>query len=138
MKQILPNQENSLLPAEIREQRQSLWRLVVSPSIWLAHFLACYITGAIWCEKFARRDGGLEWVRLAIATYTVAALIGIGLNARAGWRRHKFGDSTLPHDFDTPEDRTRFLGFSTFLLAALSAVATVFTAIVAFFFSDCR
>ena len=123
---------------ETRETRQSLWRLTFAPATWAAHFLACYITAAIWCEKFAGRAGELGWVRAAIAIYTVAALVGIGLNARGGWRRHKFGESTLRHDFDTPEDRHRFLGFATFLLAALSAVATVFTAIVVLFFHDCR
>lgn len=125
-------------PDETAEGRQSLWRLTIAPTIWALHFLACYVTGAIWCEKFVGRDGELGWVRSAIGIFTAVALVGIALNAWAGWKRHKFGDATLPHDFDTPEDRHRFLGFATFLLAALSFVATVFTAIVALFFSDCR
>jgi hypothetical protein len=44
----------------------------------------------------------------------------------------------LPHDHDTPADRHRFLGFATFLLGLLSALATIFTALVAIFFQDCR
>lgn len=123
---------------DTHESRQSLWMLTIGPSVWALHFLACYITAAVWCEKFAGREAALGWVRGAIAIYTVAALIGIGLNARAGWRRHRFGAGELPHDFDTPEDRHRFLGFATFLLAALSAVAVIFTALVALFFYDCR
>jgi hypothetical protein len=44
----------------------------------------------------------------------------------------------LPHDFDTPGDRHRFLGFATVLLAGLSAVATLFAAVVVLYFEDCR
>ena len=40
---------------ETHESRQSLWLLIVSPSMWAAHFLPCYITAAVWCEKFAGR-----------------------------------------------------------------------------------
>lgn len=123
---------------ETSEIRQSLWMLTISPSIWAFHFLASYITAAIWCEKLAGRNGPLGSVRLMIAAYTVAALIGIGLNGWAGWKRHQFGSSTLPHDYDSPEDRHRFLGFATFLLAMLSVVATIFVASVALFFGDCR
>jgi hypothetical protein len=128
----------SATSSETDESRQSLWRLTVGPVIWALHFLACYITAAIWCEKYAGRDGPLGSVRVAIAVLTIVALAGIAWAARDGWRRHSFGASTLPHDFDTPEDRHRFLGFSAFLLAALSGVATIFTALVAIFMSDCR
>ncbi len=123
---------------ETSEIRQSLWLLTISPFVWAAHFLACYITAAIWCEKVAGRSGALGFVRVMIAIYTAVALIGIGLNGWAGWRRHTFGSSTLPHDYDSPEDRHRFLGFATFLLAILSAIATIFVASVTLFFADCR
>jgi hypothetical protein len=123
---------------ETHESRQSLWHLTVAPGTWALHFLACYVTAAIWCERFAGREGGLGWVRGAIGVGTLIALAVIALTARSGWKRHTLGEATLPHDFDTPEDRHRFLGFATFLLAVLSAVATVFTALVALFFSDCR
>lgn len=120
------------------EREESLWLLIVSPTIWAAHFMLSYITAAVWCAKFAPADGSLGFVRWAIAGYTVVALAGIALNGRGGLRRHRFGSESLPHDFDTPGDRHRFLGFSTVLLAGLSAVATVFVAIVAIFFEDCR
>ena len=120
------------------EEKESLWRLIVSPTIWAVHFMACYVTAAIWCAKYAPRFGSLEPVRWAIAIYTVAALIGIAWNGFGGLRRHRFGSESLPHDFDTPGDRHRFLGFATTLLAALSAVAVVFAAMVVVFFEDCR
>ncbi|MGB7839915.1 MAG: hypothetical protein WBL40_17580 [Terrimicrobiaceae bacterium] len=42
---------------ETHEKRQSLWLLMISPTIWAAHFLLCYLTAAIWCAKFAGRNG---------------------------------------------------------------------------------
>ena len=120
------------------EDRESLWLLIVSPTIWAAHFLLSYISAAIWCAKYAARYGSIEPVRWAIVAYTVIALAGIAWNGRSGLRRHRFQSESLPHDFDTPGDRHRFLGFATVLLAGLSAVATVFAAFVVLFFDDCR
>ena len=122
----------------LHEKHESLWRLVVSPTIWAMHFLLCYVTAAIWCAKFASRFDSLGPVRALIAGYTVVALGGIALNGVDGLRRHQHGEAMLPHDEDTPEDRHRFLGFATALLAALSAVAVLFAAAVTFFFHDCR
>jgi disulfide bond formation protein DsbB len=123
---------------ETDESRQNLWLLIVSPAIWTAHFLLSYITAAVWCAKFAGRDGSLGGVRVAIGTYTAVALLAIAVNAWGGLRRHRHGSETTTHDFDTPADRHRFLGFATVLLAALSFVATIFVAMVALFFEDCR
>ena len=123
---------------ETHESRQSLWRPVLPPIIWAAHFLLCYLTAAIWCAKLAGRDGPLGGARTAIAAYTLIALAAIALVGWGGWRRHTFDGSETRHDFDTPADRHRFLGFATVLLAGLSAVATIFTALAAVFFRDCR
>lgn len=120
------------------EKNESLWRLVVSPTIWAAHFLLSYVTAAIWCAKYVPRDGSLDPVRWAIAGYTLLAIVGIALNGWSGWRRHTLGSATVPHDDDTPEDRHRFLGFSTALLAGLSAVATLYAALVIVFVRSCR
>ena len=123
---------------ETHESRQSLWRLIAAPTIWAAHFLLSYVTAAIWCEKFAGRDGPLGGARVAIIIYTVVALVGIGLSGWDGWRRHRLGPEEVPHHDDTPEDRHRFLGFATLLLASLSAVAVLFAAAVVVVFKDCR
>lgn len=120
------------------EKRESLWMLTISPLIWSLHFLLSYATAAVWCEKVAGRDGSLWDVRVAIAIYTLVALIGIGITGWIGFRRHSYGDAGTPHDFDTPEDRHRFLGFATLLLSALSAVATLYVALAAVFIETCR
>jgi hypothetical protein len=122
----------------LHEKHERLWLLIVSPTIWAVHFLLCYITAAVWCAKFAPRDGTLGPVRWAIAAYTVMALAGIALNGRSGLRRHRRGTESAPHDFDTPGDRHGFLGYATVLLSWLSAVAVVFAAFAAIFLEDCR
>ncbi|GAB5543514.1 MAG: hypothetical protein RLO52_37625 [Sandaracinaceae bacterium] len=122
-------------PAEAAE---SLWWLTVGPLAWIAHFLASYLTVSLWCAKVTDRDGALGDARLLIAGYTVVALTVIAGVAWRGYRRHRFGDQPRPHDFDTPGDRHRFLGFSTFLLSAVSAVATVFVSLAVVFIGSCR
>lgn len=122
---------------ETAEERQSLWLLAASPTIWVGHFLASYITAAIWCAKVAGRVGPLAEARLAVAAYTVVALLGIGAVGLVGWRRHRLGRATVPHDFDTPEDRHRFLGFATLLLSGLSALAVVYVGFAAVFLETC-
>jgi hypothetical protein len=118
------------------ERRESLWLLTVSPAIWSAHFLLSYLTAAIWCAK-AGLQAGLGDVRLAIALYTLAALFGIAVTARVGWRRQQvIGLDTGPGD--TAEDRHQFLAFATLILAGLSAVATVYVALAPVFIGDCR
>ena len=122
---------------ELPEQDESLWWLAVSPTIWTLHFLASYVTAAIWCAKQGR-DATLGPVRVAIAVYTLVALAGIAAVGWHGFRRHSHGAATVPHDFDTPGDRHRFLGFATLLLSGLSFVATVYVALAAVFVETCR
>ena len=120
------------------ESNQSLWLLITSPTIWTVHFLACYLTAAIWCAKYAGPDRSLGNVRVAIAVYTVLALMGIGVTGFIGYRRNRFHHSTMPHDRDTPEDRHGFLGFATLLLSGLSFIATLFVALAAYFIKECH
>ena len=119
------------------EEKESLWHLTAAPAIWAVYFLLCYATATIWCEKVATPDGSLGTARAAIAVYTAVALAGIGLTGWLGFQRRSFGGSTAPHDFDTAQDRHRFLGFATLLLSALSAIATLYVALAAFFVDRC-
>ena len=125
-------------PSELPERGESFWRLTSGPVIWAVHFVLCYATAAVWCAKLAGPDGALGGARVAIAGYTVVALVGIGIACWVGWERHTFRGATLPHDFDSAADRHRFLGFAMLLLAGLSAVATVYTALAAVFIDTCR
>jgi hypothetical protein len=124
-------------PPRPPEWEESLFRLISGPAIWATHFLLSYITAAVWCAKLAGPDGSLAGARVAIAAYTVVAFAGIGIAAWVGWQRHSFEGAALPHDFDSPGDRHRFLGFAMLLLAGLSAVATLYTALAALVIGTC-
>jgi membrane protein YdbS with pleckstrin-like domain len=123
---------------ETSEKNQSLWLLTASPVIWAAHFLLSYITASIWCAKLAGTDKSLWEVRVAIVIFTALALIGIAFIGWVGHRRHRYGNASVPHDADTPEDRHRFLGFATLLLSALSAVAVIYAGLVVVFIRSCH
>jgi hypothetical protein len=126
-------------PATASRSRWELWLLAASPAIWSVHFMASYLTAAIWCAKAGQSaEVSLRPVRVAIAVYTAAALLAIAAVGLVGRRRHRLGGAALPHDADTPEDRHRFLGFATVLLSALSAVATVYSALAAVFVRSCQ
>jgi hypothetical protein len=121
------------------EGHYSLWLLTIAPTIWAAHLLLCYITAAVWCAKFVAPGGALGGVRTAIASYTVAALIGIAWIGWEGFRRHSAGGTeATTHDLDSADDRHRFLGFATLLLAGLSAVGVLYAALAASYFETCR
>jgi len=122
----------------IAEQNESLWRLTAAPLVWAAHLLLSYCTAAIWCAKVAARGESLGMARLAIGGYSAVALAAILVIGWRGYKRHTFAGSTLPHDFDSPEDRHRFLGFATLLLSGVSAVAVIYQALAAALIGSCR
>lgn len=118
----------------------SLWMLTMAPAIWAAHLMLSYITAAVWCAKFAGPDGTLGNVRTAIGWYTTVALTGIAFIGWEGFRRHRHsrsGTEATTHDLDTAEDRHRFLGFATLLLAGISFVATIYVASATLVFENC-
>lgn len=124
--------------SDVSEKGESLWRLAAGPTIWAVHFLACYTVAAVWCAKYAHPDAPLTPIRITIGVFTVLALIPVGLIGWGGYRRHRLPGGSLPHDSDTPEDRHRFMGFATALLAGMSAIAIVYAALVAVFIRSCR
>lgn len=121
----------------VQEKHQALWMLTISPLVWATHFLASYLTAAIWCAKVAGIDGHLSPVRISIAIYTAVALLAISFVGWLGYRRHALDSTTAPHDEDTAESRHRFLGFATLLLSGLSFVAVVYSGMVALYFRSC-
>lgn len=118
------------------DHQARLASVVAAPAIWAAHFLLSYGTAAIWCAKLAGPDGALDGARLAIALYTVAALVAIAIVGWRAARRHRAG--TAPHDRDSSESRHRFLAFATLLLAGLSGLAIVYAALATALAGSCR
>jgi hypothetical protein len=118
---------------------ESLWAMIIAPTIWAVHFLACYILAAIFCAKAATPSADLAPVRWWIAGLTVVALAAIAACAIQAFRRGHFMErKAAPHDADSIHDRRRFLAYATLMLSGLSFVATVFVALPAVFFASCR
>jgi hypothetical protein len=124
--------------AELPERSESLWMLTGGPAVWALHFLACYVTAAVWCAKVASRADRLGGTRVAMAAYTMVALALIAYFGWRGLRQHSWGSSKAPHDQATAADRHRFLGFSTMLLCGLSFVAVVYVAFAVALIGTCR
>lgn len=117
-------------------RKDSLWWLVVSPSLWAAHLLLSYGTVAVWCARFAARDDALDGARVAVLIYTVVALAGVAAVGARGWARERA--VATPRFADTPGARHRFLGYTNLLLSALSFVAIVFGALPVLYLRSCR
>jgi hypothetical protein len=120
------------------EDHGYLWLMVTPPTIWAAHFLSSYVLTSVWCARFAGRDGVASGARTVVMWLTLAALASIAVVGWGAYRRHTRGGRHGPQDRDTAEARHRFLGHATFLLAGLSALATIFTALAASFFDTCN
>jgi hypothetical protein len=118
---------------------ESLWAMIVAPTIWALHFLACYILAAIFCAKAGTPSADLAIVRWWIAGLTVLALGAIAACGIQAFRLGHFREGkAAPHDADTIQDRRRFLAYATLMLSGLSFVATLFVALPAVFVASCR
>ena len=66
------------------------------------------------------------------------ALLMIGLSGWIAWAQARLPGNPPPHEDSTRIDRLRFLAKSTLLLAGLSFVGVLFTALPVIFLRDCR
>ena len=128
---------NGTLRDRAQGLKSSLWALIVPPTVWALHFLFSYVYAAIHCAKAERLDG-IGDVRIAIAVATGVALLVVLACAYVAWAQSRVDGDPPPHQESTDEDRLRFMAVATLLLAGLSFVAIVFTALPAFLFQDCR
>lgn len=69
--------------------RNRLWWITLAPSIWASHFLACYLTAAIWCEKFVSPQHPFSEIDRLVAIYTAIALSAILF---IGWKSYRHYD----------------------------------------------
>tara|TARA_R110002020_G_scaffold192839_3_gene393031 strand:+ start:182 stop:559 length:378 start_codon:yes stop_codon:yes gene_type:complete len=118
--------------------RDNLWTLITPPAIWAGHFLVSYGSVAYGCAPNVDVFQTIGGFRIFVGGLTVVALAAIGflfVRALGEWRRN---DGRIPHDEDTAAVRERFLEFSTVLLAGLSFIAVVYTALPAALMVDCR
>jgi len=121
-----------------RPTRDTLWTLIVAPTVWALHFLASYVVAAIACARATALFAPIDGVRLTIAGLTAVALLVIGATGLRAWREWHAAEVETPHDRPTAEHRERLLEFATVLLAALSFVGVLFVALSALVLTDCR
>lgn len=111
----------------------TLWTLIVPPAIWAGHFLFSYLWAAVSCAKAGRFA---TFPTLFVAG-TLVALLLIALSGWIAWRQGGMPGQSSPHEDGTDIDRLRFLAKSTLLLAGLSFVGVLFTALPVLFLKDC-
>jgi hypothetical protein len=125
-----------VIPTDVDEPRQSLWALTAGPAIWAGHFLTSYVAAAMWCGH-ASAHAGFGPVAVLFAAFSALALAAVAWVARGGWTRYNHGEAVPSHHKDTPEDRHRFLGLATLLLAGLSAVSILYTVVAVAMLRGC-
>lgn len=122
------------LPLRVRGLAVTLWTLIVPPATWAAHFLFSYLWAAVLCAKQGdfTTNPAVFWVGTALA---LIVIVGSGVIASVQAR----GPGTAPpHEHGTDNDRLRFMAYSTYLLAGLSFVGVVFSALPVIFIENCR
>ena len=124
-------------PTNPSERREKLWMPVVAPLIWSTHFTVCYVAAALSCGRLgaAGSSGGAAALIGGVTVMAVAAITACFVQ---GWRRHANHLPTESNDDDTPDDRHRFVAFTTMLLAGLSLLATLFAGFAVFLVEPCQ
>lgn len=122
------------LADHLRTLRVTLWTLIVPPTVWACHFLFSYLWAAISCAK----RGAFATVPWMFWGGTVLALVLIVIAGIIALVQSRTPGDHPPHEEDTKVDRLRFLAYSTLLLAGLSFIGVIFTAMPVVFITDCR
>ena len=113
-----------------------LWVPLVSPIIWSSHFTISYIWAAMACGRFAPQAAGS--LEAALIALTVIALVAIGVFFLRSLRQLNYQLPDQPNDDGTPEDRNRFMAYTTLLLAGMSWIATLFVGVAATAMGGCQ
>jgi hypothetical protein len=116
-----------------------LWRVILAPVVWSAHFIVCYVGAAIYCEKLGR-EAALDPVRVFVVLATVAGLSVVGASTRGLWRvrGRSLTDDDFDYEYNSPEERHRFLSHVALMLSALSAIGMIYVALPVFLLGTCR
>lgn len=115
---------------------EPIWVPVLAPMIWALHFIACYFWAVLACGRLGMIV--FESLPIAVAVLTAGALAAIAGLLVHGFRRHGYEWPDQPHDDATPEDRTKFMAFTTVLLAGLSWIATLYVGVAAWSIGGCQ
>lgn len=124
------------------EETSSIFRIALGPTIWAVHFALSYAAVAVYCAKFA---SGLEPVptfRLAVGALTILALAGIAWTGVGAFRQWNINAKRTWHEVaadlvEEEEGRHEFLGHAALLLAIISFVGVVFSALPVLYIPSC-
>lgn len=120
-----------------REQAPDrLWVPLVSPIIWSSHFTITYIWAAMACGRFAPQAAGS--LDPALTGMTLVALVAIGFFVVRAFRQLDYRLPDQPNDDGTPEDRNRFMSYTTMLLAGMSWIGTLFVGVASTAVGGCQ
>jgi hypothetical protein len=127
---------------EVRRETGSgtdLWQVILAPVVWSAHFLVSYVGTAVYCEKVGR-EAALDPVRVLVILATVAGLVIVGVSTRGLWkvRGRSLTDDDFDYEYNSPEERHRFLSHVALMLSALSTIGMLYVALPAFLLDSCR
>ena len=133
-----PDQEAEEFDAET----SSIFRIAIGPTIWAVHFVLCYSATAVWCAKVGAELEPITGFRIAIGVLTVVALALIGWTALRAFRQwnHKEHRGFREVAVDLVEDhegRHAFLGHAALLLAVISFIGVVYTALPVLVIATC-
>ena len=124
---------------EFREEESSLLRITLGPLIWAAHFILSYAGTAVFCAKLDQPQAAIEALRWGIAGATVLALGGIAWAGVRSWHQWREGNEDIWEDpAGSSEDRHQFLGHAALLLAVISFIGVIYTALPALLSASCR
>lgn len=123
---------------EFREEEASLFRITFGPLIWVTHFLLSYAATAVFCAKLAGGPGDMGLLRWGIVIVTVFALCGIVWAGWRSWTQWRYSNEDRFEDADgSSEDRHQFLGHAALLLAIISFIGVIYTALPALLSASC-
>jgi hypothetical protein len=124
---------------EFQEEQASLVRITFGPLVWAVHFVLSYAATAVFCAKLEAPQEAIQALRWGIAGGTLLALGVIAWLGRASWRQWRKGNEDVWEDpAGTNEDRHQFLGHAALLLAVISFIGVIYTALPALFSATCR
>jgi hypothetical protein len=128
---------------EFSEERASLVRITLGPVVWAAHFVLSYASTAVYCSRWGEGAATILGFRIAIVAGTVVALAVIAWLGWRGWRQWdaRVGRSTrqmLEDLVEEQENRHEFLGHAALLLAIISFVGVLYTALPVALIGTCR
>lgn len=124
---------------EFREEQASLARITLGPVVWMVHFALSYAATAVFCAKLDAPADAIAWLRGGIALGTLLALGAIAWLGWHAWQQWRTDNTDLWEDpASTSEDRHQFLGHAALLLAVISFIGVIYTALPALLSASCR